>query len=222
MAGTRTLDRRTARTVGRTSARSPAHQRRQPRAGPGSRYPVMPCLQVSRSAPCGPGVSAPPWGWDHVRAVPLSTSPYRDDHAACVKRLKTKGACVRIRGSGVCAGRRGNAVLSYPHPSLGMNHWRPCCARHQIPTARRRAAQAPHGVPASRGTTHTVRSLAAVTGLSYSKIQKLITEERPTTTGSEADRIACAVQCRRRALFSPSSSPSWDGDQETETPDEPR
>lgn len=76
--------------------------------------------------------------------------------------------------------------------------------------------------PPPSGTTHTVRSLAAATGLSYSKIQKLITEERPTTTEGEADRIACAFRLRRRALFSPSSSPSWDGDQETENPDGPR
>lgn len=82
----------------------------------------------------------------------------------------------------------------------------------------RRLMECPH----PEGTTYTVRSLAAVTGLSYSKIQKLITEERPTATGGEADRIASAVQCRRRALFSPSSSPSWDGDQETETTDGPR
>lgn len=71
--------------------------------------------------------------------------------------------------------------------------------------------------PPPGGTPHTVRSLAAAVGLSYSKIQKLITEERPYVTGDDAEHIASEVGCRRRALFSPSSSPSWDGDREGNT-----
>jgi plasmid maintenance system antidote protein VapI len=59
--------------------------------------------------------------------------------------------------------------------------------------------------PLEGGTVHTVRSLADATGLSYSKIQKLIKEERPDVDAPEADRIAEAVQSRRRALFSPTS-----------------
>lgn len=76
--------------------------------------------------------------------------------------------------------------------------------------------------PPVGGEAFTVRSLAAVTGLSYSKIQKLVTEERPTVTPDEAERIARALSVRRRALFSTLSSPSWDGDRRTETPDGPR
>jgi hypothetical protein len=76
--------------------------------------------------------------------------------------------------------------------------------------------------PPVGGTAFTVRSLAAATGLSYSKIHKLITEARPTVGEQEADSIARAVCVRRRALFSPTSSPSWDGDKGTETPDGPR
>jgi hypothetical protein len=76
--------------------------------------------------------------------------------------------------------------------------------------------------PPKGGEPHTVRSLAKAVGLSYSKIQKLITEERPDVDGAHADRIASEVHVRRRALFSPSSSPSWDGDQERGTTDGPR
>ncbi|WNI15538.1 hypothetical protein [Actinacidiphila sp. ITFR-21] len=76
--------------------------------------------------------------------------------------------------------------------------------------------------PPPGGQIHTVRSLAAATGLSYSKIQKLITEDRPTATLAEADRIARELRVRRKALFSPSSSPSQDGDTREETPDGPR
>ena len=66
--------------------------------------------------------------------------------------------------------------------------------------------------PLPGGTRYTVRSLARETGLSYSKIQKLITEERPFVDGSAAERIAQAVQSRRKALFSPTRSPYEDGD----------
>ena len=65
--------------------------------------------------------------------------------------------------------------------------------------------------PEAGGTVYTVRSLAAVTGLSYSKIQKMVTGERPTVTEPEADRIAEAVQICRKGLFAPTSSPFGDG-----------
>lgn len=65
--------------------------------------------------------------------------------------------------------------------------------------------------PEAGGTVYTVRSLATVTGMSYSKIQKLVTGERPTVSEPEADRIAQAVQVRRKALFAPTSSPFGDG-----------
>lgn len=61
--------------------------------------------------------------------------------------------------------------------------------------------------PNEGGSTHTVRSLAAATGMSWSKIQRLTTEERPTVTREQADRIAEAVGVRRRALFAQISSP---------------
>ena len=67
--------------------------------------------------------------------------------------------------------------------------------------------------PLPGGEVHTVRSLARATGLSYSKIQKLTSEERPTVSESEADAISRAVQSRRRALFSPTSSSFGDEDE---------
>ncbi|HEY5836742.1 hypothetical protein [Streptomyces sp.] len=73
--------------------------------------------------------------------------------------------------------------------------------------------------PLPGGTSHTVRSLAAETGVSYSKIQKLISEQRPTVTASEADRISHAVQCRRKALFSPLPPPSSNEDDRMEASD---
>lgn len=65
--------------------------------------------------------------------------------------------------------------------------------------------------PEQGGTAYTVRSLAAETGLSPSKIQKMVSEERPTVTEAEADSIASAVHICRRGLFAPSPSPFGDG-----------
>lgn len=76
--------------------------------------------------------------------------------------------------------------------------------------------------PLPGGTSYTVRSLASVTGLSYSKIQKLVSEERPYVDQVDADRIAEAVQVRRKALFSPTPSPFEDGYEEKENPSGPR
>lgn len=64
--------------------------------------------------------------------------------------------------------------------------------------------------PESDGVAHTERSLAQATGLSWSKVHRLITEERPTVTEDQADRIAAAVRVRRKALFTPISSPFGD------------
>uniref|UniRef100_UPI0039F4B6F2 helix-turn-helix domain-containing protein n=1 Tax=Streptomyces sp. ND04-05B TaxID=3028693 RepID=UPI0039F4B6F2 len=63
---------------------------------------------------------------------------------------------------------------------------------------------------------HTVRSLASATGVSYSKIQKLVKEERPTVSKGEADAIARHLQSRRRALFSLDTSPFEYGDERKE------
>lgn len=68
--------------------------------------------------------------------------------------------------------------------------------------------------PESDGVPHTVRSLARAAGVSPSKIHRLITEERPTVKQGEADRIAEAVQVRRKALFAPTTSPYSNGDGE--------
>ncbi|MEV4438201.1 helix-turn-helix transcriptional regulator [Streptomyces sp. NPDC049577] len=67
--------------------------------------------------------------------------------------------------------------------------------------------------PESGGAVHTVRSLARATGVSWSKIHRLITEERPTVTRDQADRIANAVQVNRKALFTPTSSPFGDANE---------
>lgn len=55
------------------------------------------------------------------------------------------------------------------------------------------------------GEPASVRELAAATGMSRSKIQALVGEDRPTVSGAEADRIAVAYALRRRALFHPVS-----------------
>lgn len=66
--------------------------------------------------------------------------------------------------------------------------------------------------PDQGGTAHTVRSLAKAVGLSWSKIHRLITEDRPTVTRAEADHIAESLGVSRRAIFQPISSPLGDGD----------
>lgn len=68
--------------------------------------------------------------------------------------------------------------------------------------------------PGPTGPSYTVRSLAKAAGLSPSKIQRIITEERPTVTDAQATRIAEAVGVSRRALFMPTPSPYSNGDRE--------
>lgn len=72
--------------------------------------------------------------------------------------------------------------------------------------------------PVSDGARHTERTLAALAGVSWSKVHRLITEERPTVTEDQADRIAEAVQVRRKALFTPITSPFGDGDRKDSPP----
>ncbi|MDX3074578.1 hypothetical protein [Streptomyces sp. MI02-7b] len=60
--------------------------------------------------------------------------------------------------------------------------------------------------PLPGGTRHTRRSLADATGLSYTKIHRLISEERPEVDEPHADAIARELQSARKALFSPSPS----------------
>ena len=80
---------------------------------------------------------------------------------------------------------------------------------HDGPLLRRLMDSPPVG-----GRVYSVRSLALATDLSYSKIQKMVTEDRPTCTPDEAERIACALSLSRKALFSPISSASADKDEE--------
>lgn len=68
---------------------------------------------------------------------------------------------------------------------------------------------------------YTVRSLAAATGLSYSKVHKLLKGTRPTCEAEDATSVASAFDLPRKALFLPISSPYEDGDNEKETTDGP-
>lgn len=77
--------------------------------------------------------------------------------------------------------------------------------------------------PKPGGTAHTVRSLAAVTGLSYSKVHKLIRGTRPTCDEQDAESVAHAFDLPRKALFLAISSPIEYGDERPkETTDGPR
>lgn len=59
--------------------------------------------------------------------------------------------------------------------------------------------------PAPGGTRHSVQSLADAVGVSTSKVNKLISEQRPYLTGEQAEACARAVGVHRKALFSPRS-----------------
>jgi len=79
------------------------------------------------------------------------------------------------------------------------------------------------------GEPGSVRELATRAGLSKSKVQALVDEDRPTVTGDEAERVAEAYHLQPRALFHPTSmSMDMDSDPITrkETPgglaDDPR
>lgn len=66
---------------------------------------------------------------------------------------------------------------------------------------------------------HTVRSLAAAAGVSRSKVQYMISEDRQRDTVAEevADRFAREVGCDRPSLFRPivSASPDTDAKEES-------
>lgn len=70
------------------------------------------------------------------------------------------------------------------------------------------------GSPGSGQPAHTVQSLARASGLSASKIHKLLQGVRPTVSRSQAERIASAVDASMTALFSPSKSASADTNEE--------
>lgn len=70
--------------------------------------------------------------------------------------------------------------------------------------------------PEPGGTSHTVRSLARACGLSRSKIQALIDEDRPTVEPADATAIAEAVGVRRKALFAPCAFAFEDKDKSPE------
>lgn len=55
------------------------------------------------------------------------------------------------------------------------------------------------------GEPGSVRELATRAGLSKSKVQALVDEDRPTVTGDEAERVAEAYHLKPRALFHPTS-----------------
>lgn len=73
------------------------------------------------------------------------------------------------------------------------------------------------------GEPGSVRELATRAGLSKSKVQALVGEDRPTVTGDEAERVAEAYNLTPRALFHPTSM-SMDMDEDPitrkETPGE--
>jgi transcriptional regulator with XRE-family HTH domain len=59
--------------------------------------------------------------------------------------------------------------------------------------------------PDAGGTRHTVRSLAAATGVSKSKLSCMLRGHQMDVTAEQADAIAEAVDVRRAALFMPRS-----------------
>jgi plasmid maintenance system antidote protein VapI len=67
--------------------------------------------------------------------------------------------------------------------------------------------------PESDGTVHTERSLARQAGISWSKVHRLITGERPTVTEAQAHLIAESVGVSTKALFAPQASPFGDGNE---------
>lgn len=68
------------------------------------------------------------------------------------------------------------------------------------------------GAPEPGNPPHTVHTLASASGLSASKIRKLIKGVRPTVPLAQARRIAQAVSADMEALFLPSPSSSADED----------
>ncbi|MFD3980808.1 helix-turn-helix domain-containing protein [Streptomyces griseus] len=62
---------------------------------------------------------------------------------------------------------------------------------------------------APNGSSVTIRELADLVGVSKSKIEALLSEERPTVTREVAERICQTLDIRQSALFfEPLSAPS--------------
>lgn len=57
--------------------------------------------------------------------------------------------------------------------------------------------------PEGDGKRHTVRSLAAATGISKSKISSMLNDQQTRLPQSKADAVAHEVAVRRKALFTP-------------------
>ncbi|OKJ06797.1 hypothetical protein AMK19_23350 [Kitasatospora sp. CB01950] len=105
-------------------------------------------------------------------------------------------------------------MLSYLYPQMRMNtRTVDASMRYRIHDGDLLKRLMKH--PGSDGAVHTVRSLAKVAGVSWSKIHRLTTGTRPTLTRAQADSIAAAVGVRRASLFSPSTSASTDADEES-------
>ena len=68
--------------------------------------------------------------------------------------------------------------------------------------------------PDTGGTRHTVRSLAAATGISKSKISSMLNDRQTRVTAHQANLTAEAVGVRRKAIFMPQTSTSTDIDKE--------
>lgn len=66
--------------------------------------------------------------------------------------------------------------------------------------------------PDTGGQRHTVRSLAAVTGISKSKISSMLRDQQAKVTAEQAALTAEAVGVRRKALFTPPLSAFADTD----------
>ncbi|MEU3282142.1 hypothetical protein [Streptomyces antibioticus] len=66
--------------------------------------------------------------------------------------------------------------------------------------------------PDQGGQRHTVRSLAAVTGISKSKISCMLRDRQTKLPQSKATALADAVDVRRKALFTLIMSASADTD----------
>lgn len=70
--------------------------------------------------------------------------------------------------------------------------------------------------PDKGGRRHTVRSLAAATGVSKSKISYMLKDRQTRLPESKATAMAEAVDVHRKALFTPIVSASADTDKEGE------
>jgi hypothetical protein len=75
--------------------------------------------------------------------------------------------------------------------------------------------------PEPGGREHSVRTLAQAVGVSESKVDKLISEERPFVTEAQAQAIASEVGAHLKALFAPRSFSFMNEIDEMEEPMDP-